>query len=249
VAYCSIVTLLLAFFIILQAFATEQRTGLFYAGQGSFVRALETFGLGGLWDPPGARVLRDQTGARYLSANGQTDPPDQRRIDPEAEDAQKALASVSDLFDVQSLRPGSGWRVSLPGPFDSHPLDGGAPSPEEVQFCRELARRIEPLMLARGFVIRVGTVLQCTPEEEPALIGPALAAADGVRKELLAGMSPAARQRASMRVYSFCHRDAPLPHQGGAPASSLRIELVLTKPYADKLKLQETGKDAPHGTQ
>jgi hypothetical protein len=243
VAYCSIMTLLLAFFIILQAFATEQQAGLFYAGQGSFVRALETFGLGGLWDPPGARALRGESGPRYMSTEGQEDPPDERRIDPEMEEAQRALEAVSGLFDVQDLRPGSGWRVSLPTPFSTQVMDGTIDEGEEAQFCQDLARRVEPLMLARGFVIRVGTVLHCTAQEEPALAQSALAATENVRQKLLAGMSPAARQKAAGRMYSFCRRDPPLPHEAGAPTAVLRIDLLLTKPYADRLRLQETRKD------
>ncbi len=243
-------TLLLAFFIILQAFATEQKAGFFYAGQGSFVRALATFGLGGLWEPPGATSPRGESGPRYMSAGGDEDAPTERRIDPETEDAQKALEKVSDLFDVHELRPGSGWRVSLPGPFTARALDGSAvESDEEKEFCRDLAQRLEPLMLARGFVIRVGTVLHCTEQQEPALLGPALVSADAVRRQLLDAMAPAARQKASARIYSFCRREPPLPHEEGSPAAMLRIELMLTKPYADKLRLQEAGRDATDGNQ
>ncbi len=243
-------TLLLAFFIILQAFATEQKAGFFYAGQGSFVRALATFGLGGLWEPPGATSPRGASGPRYMAPGGDEDAPTERRIDPEMENAQKALETVSDLFDVHQLRPGSGWRVSLPGPFASRSLDGSVEeTDEEKEFCKNLARRLEPLMLARGFVIRVGTVLHCTAAQESALAGPALASADVVRRQLLAAMSPAAQQKASTRVYSFCRREPPLPHEEGAPAATLRIELMLTKPYADKLRVQQAGRDATDGNQ
>ncbi len=139
--------------------------------------------------------------------------------------------------------------MSLPGPFSAHALDGTTEDAEEKEFCQDLARRVEPLMLARGFVIRVGTVLHCTREQEPALLAPALAAADSVRRRLLESMSPAARQKAAARIYSFCHRDPPLPHEAGEPAAMLRIELMLTKPYADKLRLQQAGRDATDGTQ
>ena len=249
VAYCSIMTLLLAFFIILQAFASEQEEGLFYAGQGSFVRALETFGLGGLWDPPGASMLRGNIGARYMATEGGEDPPLERRIDPEMEDAQRALEAVSDLFDVQDLRPGSGWRVSLPTPFSTRAIDGTLDLGQEAQFCRDLARRLEPLMLARGIVIRVGTVLRCSAEQEQALTASALEAADQVRRMLLDGMRPAARQKAADRMYSFCRREAALPREARAPTAVVRIDLLLTKPYADRLRLQEAGSDGKQNAQ
>jgi len=242
-------TLLLAFFIILQAFASEQEAGLFYAGQGSFVRALETFGLGGLWEPPGASVLKGQVGARYMAPEGADDPPQERRIDPEMEEAQRALETVSDLFDVQDLRPGSGWRVSLPTPFSTRTFDGTLDVGQEAQFCRDLAQRLEPLILARGFVIRVGTVLRCPAEQEQALTAAALAAADQVRQMLLDGMRPAVRQKAAGRLYSFCRREAPLPSEAAAPTAHVRIDLLLTKPYADKLRLQETGSNETQNAQ
>jgi hypothetical protein len=69
-----------------------------------------------------------------------------------------------------------------------------------------------------------------------------------VRRKLLDGMSPAARQQASARLYSFCHREPPLPHETGGPAAMLRIDVMLTKPYADKLQLQDKGKDATNAT-
>jgi hypothetical protein len=239
-------TLLLAFFIILQAFSNKQEAGLFYAGQGSFVRALTTFGLGGLWDPPGPSMMRGNTAARYMTTEGGDDPPEERRIDPEMEEAQMALEAVSDLFDVKDLRPGSGWRVSLPTPFSTRTLDGGLDLGGEAQFCQDLARRVEPLMLARGFVIRVGTVLHCSAGQEQALTKSALESADQVRGMLLDGMGANVRQKAAGRMYSFCRREPPLPQDAGTPTAVIRIELLLTKPYADKLRLQEA---AGNGTQ
>lgn len=48
VSFADMVTLLLAFFVLLQSFAHEQDPELFYVGRGSFRRAIDGFGLPGL---------------------------------------------------------------------------------------------------------------------------------------------------------------------------------------------------------
>ncbi len=236
-AYCSIMTLLLAFFIILQAFAPVQHKGLFYAGKGSFVRALETFGLGGIWDRAGGRVAPGAVGPRYRSAEGQDDPSILRRIDAEREDAQRALEALEDQFDVQEPRYGVGWLVTLPTPFSY--LDAEEEfGPEQEKFCQELAPRLQPLILARGFVIRIGAVLRGSDREELEQTRRALAAAQRVRQKLVDQMSPIVREAAATRFYSFCRRELPENGHVGPPATQLRVDIMLTKPYVRAFREQ-----------
>ncbi len=229
-AYCSIMTLLLAFFIILQAFAPVQQEGLFYAGKGSFVRALETFGLGGIWDRATGRVAPGVVGPRYRVPEGQEDRSILRRIDVEREDAQRALEALEAQFDVQEPRQGVGWQVTLPTPFSY--LDAEEEfGPEQEQFCQELAPRLQPLILARGFVIRIGAVLRGSDSEELEQTRRALAAAQRVRQKLVDQMSPAVREAAATRFYSFCRREIPENGYEGPSAAELRVDIMLTKPY------------------
>lgn len=238
VAYCSIMTLLLAFFIILQAFATVQEEGLFYAGRGSFVRALKTFGLGGLWEPRKGGVTQGPPGARYRSTEGQEARPRQRRIDPEAEEAQRALEALEEQFDVRRPPRASGWCVTLPTPW-SYQSGKVHLSPEEEEFCQELARRIVPLLLARAFVIRIGGILSCSPEEELEQTEKALQVAQQFRDRFIQHMTPQVRPLAADRVYSFC-RKASEREQTALTAQTLTIDILLTKPYIHQLRQERT---------
>jgi hypothetical protein len=246
VAYCSIMTLLLAFFIILQAFAPTQDTGLFYTGQGSFIRALETFGLGGVLDGGAQWLIGDQAAARYLAAEGQADPSDQRRIDPEVEDAQRALALLEDKFDVRKPDSLTGWRATLPTPF-AHDFGEEGLEADEKEFCKELAWRLAPLVFARGFVIRVGTEVVCSDAEEFAHTRRALAAAGRLRAQIVGSMAPAAQPAAARRLYCFCRRVEGDADTGPTAAGRLRVDILLTKPHASRPQqegLREGGNQA-----
>lgn len=232
-------TLLLAFFIILQAFASVQKEGLFYTGQGSFIRALETFGLGGVWEGMGGPPVPGRSGARYRAPEGDERPPEERRVDPELEEARRAVAIIEDLFEVRKQQEGGGCRVSLPTPFVRRE-PGEEFTEEEKRFCRLLARRIQPLLLARGFVVRVSTHFHGEDRSDPRQVSRALAWAERVRRELLNAMRPEVRPAAADRLYAFCRREPrPAPRDG---TEQLRIDLLLTKPFAKRLE-EEVGRD------
>jgi len=229
VAYCSIMTLLLAFFIILQAFASEQSTGLFYAGQGSFVRALKTFGLGGVFDRAGGAMFQGRPGSRFRAAEGQEDPSQLRRIDPELEEAQRALQAVEDLFETHEPDDAVGYRVRLSTPCTYGPDKAGL-TPEERQFLRALAPQLERVLRARGFVIRVGADVLPQGAGGAEEMESALAAAGRVRAELAANMSPQARELALRRLYSVARARRP-GSRTEAGTGQLQVDILFTKPY------------------
>ncbi|MFW6118977.1 MAG: flagellar motor protein MotB [Planctomycetota bacterium] len=245
-AYCSIMTLLLAFFIILQAFASVRQEGLFYAGRGSFVRALETFGLGGIWEGEGGPPVPGELQPRYRTPEGQDEPNDLRRIDAEREEAQRALNSLADQFDVMEPPDGEGWRVTLPTPFSYMAADEEF-SERQREFCGQLARRLEPLVAARGFVIRIGAVLKGDGAMDAERARRALRAARRVQRRLVADMSAGSREAASRRLYSFCR---PADERTGTaqPTTQLKVDIMLTKPYVRQVREEGVQKSETNET-
>jgi hypothetical protein len=239
VAYCSIMTLLLAFFIILQAFAPQQTGALFYAGQGSFIRALKTFGLGGVLDRVGGRAMNSAAGPRYLAPEGPSEPPRLRRIDPEIEEAQRALQTLEDQFDVREPKQATGYRVELSTPCTYGPGKTELTA-EEQQFLKELAPRLQRVLLARGFVIRIGATLGPAQTGDVEQTRAALEAAGQVRQDLIASMSEAVRPVAARRTYSFCCRDSSDSDRPASEAGQLKIDVILTKPYVRELRGERT---------
>ncbi|MFP4356322.1 MAG: flagellar motor protein MotB [Phycisphaerae bacterium] len=87
VSFSDMVTLLLAFFVLLQAFATEKSPDLFYAGRGSFERAIHGMGIPDL-----------------LLGRRNSDQKDWRRIKyPMPEDDRKIRREVRD-YDEDRMR-------------------------------------------------------------------------------------------------------------------------------------------------
>lgn len=238
-AYCSIMTLLLAFFIILQAFSSVKGDGLFYAGKGSFVRALETFGLGGVWDRGGGDLTGGMPRPHYLVPDGSDEPPRQRRIDQEREEARRALLTMQKAgLSVREPPHGAGWCVTLSTPFSFLEWDETF-GPRHEEFCAMLAHQLEPLVAARGFVIRVTAVVGDAHEFPPDAVIRALSAAEKVRRKMVEKMSPRGREAARNRIYTFCRSREPNEQVDTDAASYLRVNVMLTKPYVKQMSQRE----------
>lgn len=103
VSFSDMMTLLLAFFILLQIFSTRQDPELFAQGQGSFMRAIETFGLPGL-------LLGDEYSVR-LKANRAAYPVDgpeegekvKRVTDAEAERIAEMIDKLRESFMMNPI--------------------------------------------------------------------------------------------------------------------------------------------------
>jgi len=216
VLYCSIMILLLAFFIIIQSFATQQKEERFQSGQSSFKRALRTCGLGHLMDEYRRWVKREASGPRYKVAKGDEMPCDVRRIDVEVEAASAALKQLAQELKVLHAHNGERSAV-LVAPL----LEGiGDDEPEEgaLHAARLFSTELMPILLERECRIGIGAFFICSDEDESTVSARALARASAVRKSLLEDLSAGARAEAGEKVYSFCQRvknqgadDSPAP--------------------------------------
>jgi len=243
-------TLLLAFFIIMQAFASEQSEGLFYTGQGSFIRAIETFGLGGVWSRGGGTLPEGERGPRYLTTDGSTAAPRLRRIDPETENAEMALQDLRDQFKTRNLTDDRPWVVAVSiqvSASPSAPLMG--PADEELMeaFAHRLARRVRGL-LSGGGLVRMCAVVYCREADEAERARAALGAARQVKERLLDAIPPRFRLRAAGRFYTFCRREEPENRPAMLPAGQLRIDIMLTKYTSENNTDGSTGNEIDGAT-
>jgi hypothetical protein len=236
---------MLAFFIVLQTFGPAQAAASYHAGIGSFLGLMRPFGPGGVFEEGGGKVIHAETGPRYKAAEGQEEPPALRRIDPELEEAQLAMQALEEQFDVRAPQNATGYRVELSTPCTYQP-GKEALTPEEAQFLEGLAIPLERVVMAKGFVVRLGTVLGARQAQEPGAMLAALTATARVRDRLIQGMSPAGRRLAAHRVYSFLSVESGLP-RASAASGQLKIDILLTKPYARRLG-EEGGKKGDQGT-
>ncbi|MCK5000700.1 MAG: hypothetical protein KAS23_14250 [Anaerohalosphaera sp.] len=101
VTFSDMVTLLLTFFLMLLSLANEQKDfELFKAGKASFVRAIETMGLGLVIGPKVSSQL-DYDRPRYKIE--QEDPKlDTRTIDPEQQQLQRSIKKLSEFLKNES---------------------------------------------------------------------------------------------------------------------------------------------------
>jgi len=236
VSFSSIMTLLLAFFIILQAFASVQEPGLFYAGRGSFIRALETGGLGGFWDRNGS----GHDIPRYLAPEGQTEAPRERRIDPEMEDGQQAAERLEQEAAVRGDTPPPGPRRVLSTPVVFGPAKSRL-TEAEGRFLSDLAPHVAPLLRTEGCLVGVGATFVCSDRNEAAVTRRALRAASEVRRRLLEAAGPSDRNAARV-LYAFARREVPAPGDAPRPEGDVRILLFLNRTAAPKV---ETGAAPP----
>ena len=88
VSFTDMITLLLSFFVLLQSLAEVRDPELFFEGQGSFVRAIRTFGLPGFMTGEKAQPNRDFTKPRHPTDTSDQERPVNRLID--ARDKQRS---------------------------------------------------------------------------------------------------------------------------------------------------------------
>lgn len=158
VAYCALFTLMLAFFICLQTFGPQAGGALYHPGLGPLAGGPPSFGGGGVFEQGGGKIIHAETGPHYKATEGADEPPRLRRIDPELEDAQRALAELQSKFDVRTPTNASGYQVHLSTPR-SRTGGEGAEDVEETEFLARLAPTLERVLLSRGFIIRVTAAL------------------------------------------------------------------------------------------
>ena len=102
VSFSDMVTLLLAFFVLLQTFAKTQDPELFYAGQGSFRRAISGMGLTKWFSGQMARPLRDYRKLQYPTAPGPDEDGQERVIDLEDEKIRQAFRNLRESMEMKA---------------------------------------------------------------------------------------------------------------------------------------------------
>ena len=201
VLYCSIMILLLAFFIVIQSFATQHQEDRFQSGQSSFKRALRTCGLGHLMDEYRRWMKGEASGPRYDVEEGDHVPPDTRRIDVEMENASVALRKLAQQLRAINMNDAEQKSV-LVVPL----LKAGAPVGKEGESIRLFSREILPILLEHECRIGIGGIFACEEETEPEASARALERARAVRTAVLDDLKGETRALAGKRLYSFCHR-------------------------------------------
>jgi hypothetical protein len=203
VLYCSIMILLLAFFIILQSLSSSQEGAHFHAGRGSFVRALNSFGLGRLFATYGLSA-RGGVSARY-DVDGETNGLGRLARDPEIEAARGALKRLK--REVATSETGRGkWAATVLAP---HGDESGGESLDGQQkaFFRLFARRALPELLTDRSVIGIGAVYTPGRESEGKEALRALELAREAHAEILDAVPVRLSSGARRNLYSFCRAD------------------------------------------
>ena len=156
ISFGDTMTALLAFFIVLNALAEDQTGANLHTGTGSFIQALNSLGLSGLFDQEvsSSSFPMDEASPKYVvpdedgrepdkNATGPDDTPDHDRvIDREHEQHQRFLNEVQRLNSIEPLAPVVGEIA-----YDVM---------EPIQFGEELPENIRSLLNGLGPVLRGG---------------------------------------------------------------------------------------------
>ena len=100
VSFSDMVTLLLAFFVLLQAFAHVQDPELFYVGQGSFRRAISGLGIPGWLLGKEDKPERDYIQVKHPTESDPDDPSRRRVMSPDDDRIRQIFAEL--MRDAQS---------------------------------------------------------------------------------------------------------------------------------------------------
>jgi len=103
VSFSDMMTLLLAFFILLQIFASTRDPELFSQGRGSFVRALESFGMPGILLGREHRTALQGKRPSYFVEGPQDGVPTERVVDAEADRIAQMLDQLRKSSKVDPL--------------------------------------------------------------------------------------------------------------------------------------------------
>ena len=226
VLYCSIMILLLAFFIALQSFAKEPEEGLFHSGRGSFVRALESFGIGPFIERRKRSGRQGAEGVRYTSKEGQQTPPDHRRIDPENDAARRAMMELQRRADVRAPET-PGWNTIFVTPFEFGPHKQTLTEQEQA-IVQRFAGHISLLIVRRGCVISVGASYVCADQDELGAARNALCVVAMIRETVLAHIPEHLRETARPRLYTFCQRKFPEGESAEEAVGELKLDVLVT---------------------
>ena len=103
VSFSDMMTLLLAFFILLQVFANHQDPELFYQGKGSFMRAIEGFGVPGILLGKERRTAFSSKRPSYIVESAEQGRESDRIVDAEAERISDMLNQIQERFQVDPV--------------------------------------------------------------------------------------------------------------------------------------------------
>ncbi len=148
VTFSDMITLLLTFFVLLLAMATEQKEELFTAGQSAFKRSLAGFGLSGSLFGTHSGIDFNHQKAKYRVDEGE-DEPDDRSIDSEMEMVRR---KILDLERTMKILPSqiSGTSKTFTA-TDIHFKHGGwALNDSAKQFLRTYCMQLSESMGAGG---------------------------------------------------------------------------------------------------
>jgi flagellar motor protein MotB len=158
VSFSDMVTLLLAFFVLLQAFAHVQDPELFYVGQGSFRRAISGLGIPGWLLGKEDKVEREYIRVKHPTESDPDDPSRRQILNPDDDRIRQIFAQLA--RDAQSkTEDASLQRYPLAAPDLRFAPGSAAMSDDARARVRQFARSLKnlPETSIRIYVVGVAT--------------------------------------------------------------------------------------------
>lgn len=142
VSFSDMITLLLAFFVLLQAFASERDPELFHEGQGAFNRAIQGFGIPDYLMGKDQMTDRDWRKIKYPIEEDLNEPVRHQTVDVEDLEIRQVFEQLRSEFDTEVLprlpQPTQIWPTTLT--FSSGSSDVKA---EDLRELREVASLLQ----------------------------------------------------------------------------------------------------------